>query len=73
MYLNKLVDDGTATNKHFWKFIKPFLKNKSFHPQNDVMLIQNDEIISEEKDLAETFNKHYINIAERSSHCRYDA
>ena len=73
MYLNKLVDDGTATNKHFWKLIKPFLKNKSFHPQNDVMLIQNDEIISEEKDLAETFDKHYINIAERSSHCRYDA
>ena len=30
------------------------------------MLIQNDEIITEEKDLAETFNKHYINIVEKS-------
>ena len=31
------------------------------------MLIQNGEIMNEEKDLAETFYKHYINIAEKSS------
>ena len=32
-----------------------------------MMLTHNDEIITEEKDLAETFNKHYINIVEKSS------
>ena len=31
------------------------------------MLIQNDEIITEEQDLVETFNKHYVNIVEKSS------
>ena len=31
------------------------------------MLIQNDKIITEEKDLVETFNKHYVNIVEKSS------
>ena len=31
------------------------------------MLIQNNKIITEEKDLAETFNKHFINIVEKSS------
>ena len=31
------------------------------------MLIQNGEIMTEEKDLAETFYKYYINIAEKSS------
>ena len=31
------------------------------------MLTHNDEIIMEEKDLAEAFNKHYINIVEKSS------
>ena len=31
------------------------------------MLIQNDEIITEEKDLVETFNKHYVNFVEKSS------
>ena len=34
------------------------------------MLPHNDEIITEEKDLAETFNKHYINIVEKSSGIR---
>ena len=67
LYLNKLAADGIVTNKSFWKFIKPFLKIKSCHAQNDVMLIQSDEIITEENDLVEIFNKHYINIVERSS------
>ena len=31
------------------------------------MLIQNDEIITDGKELVETFNKHYINIVEKSS------
>ena len=67
LYLNNLAVDGIVTNKSFWKFIKPFLKNKSCHAQNDILLIQNNEIITEEKDLAETFNKHYINIVKKPS------
>ena len=67
LYLNKLAADGNVTNKFFCKFIKPFLKNKSCHAQNGIMLVQNDEIITEEKDLGKTFNKHYINIVETSS------
>ena len=66
LYLNKSAADGIVTNKSFWKFIKPFLKNKSCHAQNDIMLIQNDEIITEVT-LVEIFNKHYINIVEKSS------
>ena len=31
------------------------------------MLIQNDEITTKEKDLAEPFKKHYINVVEKSS------
>ena len=40
------------------------------------MLIQNDEITSKEKDLAEPFKKHHINVAEKSSEKKktvYDA
>ena len=66
LYVNKLAADGIVTNKSFCKFIKPFLKNKSCHAQNGIMLIQSDEIITEEKDLVKTFNKHYINIVEKS-------
>ena len=67
LYLNKLAVDGIVTNISFWKCIKPFLKNKSCHAQNDTMLIQNDEVTTEEKFLKETFNKYYIYIVEKSS------
>ena len=61
-YFKKVTDNRIVTNKTFWKFIKPFLTNKSFHEQNNIMLIKNGKIVSEEKDLVETFNKHYISI-----------
>ena len=67
LYLDKLAADSIVTNKSFWKFIKPFLKNQSYHAQNDIMLIQNNEIITKEKDLTKTFNKHYKNIVEKPS------
>ena len=32
-----------------------------------IMLINDDEIVTDDKTLAKNFNEHYINIAERSS------
>ena len=49
-----LLLDGIVTNKSFWKFIQPFFKNKSSQVYNHVLLIQNNKIISEEKDLVES-------------------
>ena len=54
-------------NKSFWKFIKPFLTNKGFIGGNDITLVKNDVVTTEEKALARTFNKNYINIVEISS------
>ena len=67
LYVNRLTTDGIVTNKSFRKFTKPFSKTKSCHAQNDIMLIQIKEIITEEKNLAENFNKDCINIVEKSS------
>ena len=58
---------GLVTNRSFWNFVKPFLTNKSWHAQNDIMLIDSGKVIVEESDLVETFNNHYINIVEESS------
>ena len=55
------------TNKEFWKTIKPFLTNKGCLENSDIMLINDDEMIADDKTLAKTFNEHYINIVERSS------
>ena len=65
-YFSKVAKGGVNTNKEFWKIIKPFLTNKGFHSGNEIMLIENDEVITEEKILADKFNNHYTNIVERS-------
>ena len=52
--------------KEFWKIIKPFLTNKGFLSGNEITIIENDEVITEEKILAEKFNNHYTNTVERS-------
>ena len=48
------------------KIIKPFLTNKGFLSGNQITLIENDEVITEEKILAEKYKNHYTNIVERS-------
>ena len=55
------------TNKEFWKTIRPFLTNKGCLENIDIMLINDDEMVTDDKTLAKTFNEHYINTAELSS------
>ena len=63
---SKVTESGVNTNKEFWKIIKPFLTNKGFHLGNVITVTENDEVITEEKILAEKFNNHYTFIVERS-------
>ena len=63
-YFSRVTESGVNTNKEFWKIIKLFLKNKGFLSENEITLIENDEVIPEEKILAEKFNNHYTNIVE---------
>ena len=55
------------TNKEFWKMIRPFLKNKGCLENSDIMLINDDDMINDDKALSRTFNEHYINIVEQRS------
>ena len=55
-HLKKLMQTVLTTNKSFWKFIKPFLTNKSFKENNDVTLIHKNKIISNETLLTKLFN-----------------
>ena len=55
------------TNKEFLKTIRPFLTNKGCLENNDIMLINDDEMVTDDKTLAKTFNDHYITTVERSS------
>ena len=65
----KLPYHGERFNnyKSFWKFMKPFLTNKGFTGNNDITLIHQNKIISDEKQLTKLLNSYYINIVEKSS------
>ena len=66
-HLKSITEKRIHNNKSFWKFIKPLLANKACIGSNDITLVENDVVTTDEKTLASTFNKHYINIVEISS------
>ena len=52
------------TNKDFWILIKLFLTERGFLENTEVMLAEEDKIVTEEKGLVTIFNGHCINIVE---------
>ena len=67
-YSNKFTDKGLETNKSFWKFIKPFLTNKGTLTDCNITIVDGKKIISDDFELAKTFNNHYINTVEINSY-----
>ena len=65
MFFQDVTKKGLVTNKSFWKFVRPFLTNKNYHEQSDIMLIYNAKVIVAEHDLIKTFNDYNINIYSR--------
>ena len=54
LYFSNIAVDGIVTKIYFWKFIKLLFKNKRSQVYNEVLLIQSNKIINEEKYLAES-------------------
>ena len=68
MYFNIVKKNGVQTNKDFWKLIEPFLTNKRFLENVEIMLAEKDKIVTEEIELVRIFKEHYINTVDHS--CR---
>ena len=65
-YMDKISEKSIETNKSFWNFIKPFMKNKGMIANIDITLIDGKNVITNEYEISQTFNKHYINIVTKS-------
>ena len=48
----KITSKGIMTNKQFWKNMKPFLTNKGCLENNDIILLDGEEMITNDKILA---------------------
>ena len=59
-YYESLNMSDITDNKKFWKVMKPFLTDKGVS-QRKITLIETNEIISEEADVAETLNSFFEN------------
>ena len=57
-YYTNLNMKNITDNKKFWKTIKPFFTDKG-GSRNKVVLVEDDKIISEDKEVAQTFNDYF--------------
>ena len=63
-YFSKLEIIKINGNKKFWKIIKSFFSDNGLN-SNKMMLSGNDQIISDEKNIAGTMNKHFVSITKK--------
>ncbi len=66
-FFKKVTSKGLMSNKAFWDLVKPFLSNKGGLTGNDISLVKDDRIVTDDHDLCEIFNDYYINIVENTS------
>ena len=65
-YFSNITSKGIVTNRELWKTMKLFLTNKGCLNNSHIMLRGDNEMITNDKCLANIFNEHYINIVEQS-------
>ncbi len=55
------------SNKEFWDLVMPYPSNRGGLSDNNITLVKDQEIITDEPTLCQLFNDHYINIVQNSS------
>ena len=66
-HFENLTFEDQSGNRSFWKAIKPYLTNNGKVSNDNFILYENSELISDEKDVAEVLNDFYINIVEQTT------
>ena len=50
--------------KNFWSIVKPFFSNKSVTTSTNIILKENNNIISDTQNVCDVLNEYFVNIAE---------
>ena len=54
---------GGPKSRDFWPTIKPFLSKKAVGGGNEVILSEDEKIVSDQPEVCEIFNNYFINVA----------
>jgi hypothetical protein len=54
---------GGPKQKDFWPTIKPFITNKGSYFGNNIILTDDDRVVNEQTEVAETFIDFFVNVA----------
>jgi hypothetical protein len=54
---------GGPKQKDFWPTTKPFITNKCSYFENNIILTDDDRIVNDQTEVAETFNKFFVTVA----------
>ena len=60
-FFNNLDVKRVTDNKQFWKTVKPCLTDKTLKDER-ITLIENEKVISDERELVKIFNEYFSNI-----------
>ena len=61
LFYNNLDTNLITDNRKFWKTVKPLFSEKHFS-NNKITLLEGEEIISDDQEIAEIFNAYFANI-----------
>ena len=64
-YFEKLSVD--CNSKPFWNACKPYFSNKNSNIKENIMLLEKDKLLSKQKDVASTFNRHFGSVTSLKS------
>ena len=66
-YFKDVTKNGALSNQECGNFVKYFLSKKGGIVRSDISLVKNDIGITNDQELTEIFNDHYVHIVEESS------
>ena len=58
-FYENLNISNITDNKKFWKTLKPFLSDKAKCGSSKINIVENDEILSTDKEISEAFNNYF--------------
>ena len=59
------TEKGVVSNRDLCDLVKPFLSNKGGLSGNNITLVKEGKMITDDHALTKIFNDHYVNIVEK--------